>query len=416
VTAAQQGAWRSVMEQTGSRDPDVVIAGHVCLDIIPEIAVRADDAAGFVAPGVLREVGPALLSTGGVVANTGLAMDRLGIPVRLVGKVGDDAFGRVVGSLLSQRAIRAVADLVVEPGATTSYSVVISMPGVDRTFLHHAGANDSFGAQDVEASALAGVRLFHFGYPPLMRRMYADDGAELARLLATVRRAGCTTSLDMARPDPSADSGRADWAAVLAAALPYTDVFVPSLDDLTAMLGDAAAGTLPGRGREPDTVPDPAGLGALADRLLALGAGAVMIKLGSHGAYLRTAGRERMARAGAAAPADPDAWADRELWSPCFAADAVGTTGAGDATAAGLLAGLLHGQGPEDALTSAVAVGGCSVEGADAVSGIRSWEATQSRVRAGWGRVALELPSPWRHDPTTGLWSGPRDAAAMTPR
>ena len=392
-------------------DPDVVVAGHVCLDVIPEIAIRADDRAGFVMPGVLREVGPALLSTGGVVANTGLAMDRLGIPVRLVGKVGDDAFGHIVADLLSRRSVRAVADLIIEPGATTSYSLVISMPGVDRTFLHHAGANDSFRAEDVDATALAGVRLFHFGYPPLMRGMYANGGAELARLLARAGRAGCTTSLDMARPDPTADSGRADWAAVLTAALPHTDVFVPSLDDLTVMLGDSGAaqtGAAPGAG------PDPSRLGKIADRLLALGAGAVMIKLGSNGAYLRTSGRDRLARAGAAAPGQPDAWADRELWSPCFVADVVGTTGAGDATAAGLLAGLLHGQGPEDALTSAVAVGGCSVEVADSVSGVLSWEATQARMRSGWSRAALELPPPWRYHPTTGLWSGPRDRAAGT--
>ena len=52
-----------------------VVAGHICLDIIPEI--QALPAGGFnetFLPGHLLEVGPATLSTGGVVFNTGLAL------------------------------------------------------------------------------------------------------------------------------------------------------------------------------------------------------------------------------------------------------------------------------------------------------------------------------------------------------
>ena len=49
-------------------------------------------------------------------------------------------------------------------------------------------------------------------------------------------------------------------------------------------------------------------------------------------------------------------WLGRELLAPCFRPAAVaGTTGAGDATIAGLLAALLRGDGPAGAATAATA-------------------------------------------------------------
>jgi hypothetical protein len=103
-----------------------------------------------------------------------------------------------------------------------------------------------------------------------------------------------------------------------------------------------------------------------------------------------------------------DAWAGRQLWSACFQVDEVGTAGAGDATIAGFLAALLGGLLPEDAVTAAVAVGACNVEAADALSGIRPWDATLGRVAAGWPRHPLTLDEPgWWFDEEHGLWQGP---------
>jgi sugar/nucleoside kinase (ribokinase family) len=80
---------------------DAVVAGHIALDLYPELA-------GPVAyePGRLNVVGPALISTGGSVFNTGIALHRLGVPVRLVAKVGADLFGEAVLDALAQLARR----------------------------------------------------------------------------------------------------------------------------------------------------------------------------------------------------------------------------------------------------------------------------------------------------------------------
>ena len=65
---------------------------------------RTNSVAGF-APGRLLQIGPATFSTGGPVSNTGLALHRLGIATRLMGKVGDDLLGQA--ALAAHRRLRA---------------------------------------------------------------------------------------------------------------------------------------------------------------------------------------------------------------------------------------------------------------------------------------------------------------------
>ena len=356
--------------------------------------------AGSLAPGKLYAVGPAVISTGGAVANTGIPLHRLGLPVRLLGKVGDDLFGQAILEILRAHGRELAGSMIVSRGATTSYTVVINPPGVDRTFLHCPGANDTFCAADVADSSLAGCRLLHFGYPPLMRRMYADGGRELQRLLARAKRLGLTTSLDMAMPDPNSQAGRCDWPAILAGVLPHVDFFLPSLEEMIQMLGWKPAGSSV----------DGVLLGRVADKLLHWGAAAVVLKLGNDGLYLKTtACRARLAACGAAAP-EAGAWLAREMLSPCFRVKVAGTTGAGDCAIAGFLAAVVKRLSPEQAATAAVAVGACNVERPDASSGIVSWMQVQRRIRSGWKRLAVSVQlHGWRYDRRAGVWASPRD-------
>ena len=289
----------------------------------------------------------------------------------------------------------------VTPGETTSYSVVVAPPGADRTFLHCPGANDRFGAADA-ALDWGGVRALHFGYPPLMARIAAHDGAELALLLADARAHGVTTTLDMAWPDPESVARRVDWAALLHRCLPQVDVFLPSAEELVFMLngGDpVAAWTL-------------AQIDTLTERCLQLGAAVVAVKLGDQGLFLRvTSDPGRLDAAGALLAGQTSHWRGRQLWAPCFAATLAGTTGAGDATIAGFLLAVLAEMDPGTALTHAVAVGACSVEAPDATSGIPTWETVQARVAAGWPRIPLREPPPtdWWWEASPGVWHGPND-------
>ncbi len=366
-------------------------------------------------PGKLALVGPAHIGTGGAVSNTGLALHRLGVRVRLMGKVGEDLFGGAVLDTLRGYDAALAEGMIRAPGEHTSYTVVVSPPRTDRIFLHCTGANDTFGAEDVPAEALEGVKLFHFGYPPLMRRMYEREGAELAALLARAKAGGATVSVDLARPDPDSEAGRADWRAILRRTLPSVDLFLPSLEEILYMLRrDRYEAMAQAHGAaELLHHADGALLRSLADELLEMGAAIVVLKLGEHGLYLRTtADADRLARMGRRAPAQTERWRDRELLATCYRVTAAGTTGAGDCTIAGFLTGLLrHGASPEPeaVLNGAVAVGACNVERADAVSGVPSWDDVQRRMQAGWARRDQALPlADWRQI-ADGLWAGPGD-------
>ena len=389
---------------------DAVVAGHICLDIIPLIAgIAPEEFQRSFGPGRLLQVGPAALATGGPVSNTGLALHKLGVPTQLMGKIGDDLFGQAIKQIVAGFDPRLSAGMIVDPAANTSYTVVINPPGLDRTFLHCPGANDTFSAADVRYDLVAGARLFHFGYPPLMKMMYAGDGTELVEIFRRAKATGVTTSLDMALPDPASAGGRADWVRILRGTLPYVDLFLPSIEEILYMLRRDLYGDLTRAAAGGDLLPavTPQLLHEVSDELLAMGAKVVALKLGHRGLYLRTAAKAVLEHLGRARPVDYAAWANRELWIPCFQAEVVGTTGAGDSTIAGFHSALLRDFSPEDAVTAAVAVGGCNVEAASALGSLRSWDETLRRVAEGWSRHPLVLDAPgWRFDDSKRVWRG----------
>ena len=389
---------------------DAVVAGHLCLDIIPTLLGQNIE----FRPGTLVEAGAAAIATGGAVANTGLALHRLGIEVRLIGKIGDDLFADAVRRSIASHGMHLSDDLVTSPGEPTSYSIILSPPGADRMFLHAPGCNATFDEHDIDYSAVAEARLFHFGYPPLMQKTYANGGVALASLFRVAKATGVTTSLDFSLPDRRGPAGAVDWEALLCRTLPFVDICAPSVDELLLMLRpndyqrllDAA-----GQSSLVDFV-SPALVSSLGEQLCEIGAAVVVVKMGHRGLYLRTADTVALSRMGRAAPADRAAWAGRELWAPCFAVDVAGTTGSGDATIAGFLTGVLRGLTPEECAAAACAVGACSVEAADALSGVRSWDDTCARRAAGWPRLPSEVSAPgWQWDERLAVWRGPADRA-----
>jgi sugar/nucleoside kinase (ribokinase family) len=359
-----------------ARPIEVLVAGHLCLDLSPAMGHLSPDL--LVRAGALHEVGALVISTGGAVANTGLALVRLGVETGLMAAIGDDGVGEMTRAYLTAHAPNAVLALHTETRAPSSYSVVLAPAETDRVFLHCVGVNAHFGYDTFDWRIVEAARIVHLGYPPLLPRLYSDGGEELARIVAQIRARGALVSLDMSLPDRQAAAGRADWRAILNRVLHSVDIFVPSIEEIVFMLRPALHARWHEAALDSIAVRE---LDAMADELLAFGPSIVGFKLGAHGLYMKTH-RETARLSGLV---DAQAWSDVRIVQRAFVPAVFhNSTGAGDCAFAGLLTALLRGLEPARAAQLACAVGACSVEAPTADGGIVHADAALMRIDAGW--------------------------------
>lgn len=303
------------------------------------------------------------MSTGGSVSNTGLALKKLGMDVTLMGKVGDDDFGKTVINIFESYG---ASGLLVDKNETTSYSIVIAIPGTDRIFLHDPGANNSFCVSDIPESELEKADYFHFGYPPLMKSMYENDGLELINLFKLAKSKNLITSLDFATISSDSEAGKIDWISILNELLPYVDFFVPSFEELCFMLDKQKYERLSVDGGDMTEKLDIcADVKPLADKLITMGAKHVLIKCGVSGLYYKDN--------------------DEEIIQPCYKPNVVlSGTGAGDTSIAAFLASMSIGRSMKECVRNAAAEGACCVEAYDALSGIKTIEEIEKKIDQGW--------------------------------
>lgn len=341
---------------------DIVVAGHTCMDVLPAFLEGGNSIEEIIQPGKLIQVGEMDQAMGGVVPNTAGALSRLGLAVCPMGKVGDDLLGQSILAKMNSAKL-PTNGMITDKSIGTSYTIVLSIPGIDRIPLHYPGANDTFGTNDLDYELIKQARHFHFGYPPLMRSLFADGGKSLAEIFSKVKELGVTSSLDMARPDPQSEAGKVDWQSLLQKVLPYVDLFTPSIDELLYMIDRPAFDTF---------IKSNKALGGLTQHdlqrlgrtLLNMGTKEVLIKLGEFGAYYISE--------------------KASYYAPCFQVELKGAIGSGDCTIAGFLAARLKGLSTNDALTVAVATGASNVEEMDSLSGIPTWGDLQKRISGGW--------------------------------
>lgn len=368
----------------------VIAAGHICLDITPIFPGKEiEHLEDVLSPGKLIEMREADVHTGGSVANTGLAMKILGADVALMGEIGNDAFGEIILNILKQ--YDAESGMLVSPELSTSYTVVIAVPGVDRIFLHNPGANNAFKADDIPADKLKDVSLFHFGYPPLMKTMYENDGAELVKLMRRMKAAGIATSLDMAAVDPASEAGHADWEKILARVLGYVDFFVPSVEELCFMLDQERFAEWQKRANGGDItefLDVETDVRPLAEKCMKLGTKVLLIKCGAPGIYYRTADQKALQDIGKNFVLNPVEWADREGFEHSYVPEKiVSGTGAGDTSIAAFLTAALEGCSLEESLHLAAATGASCVASYDALSGLKTFDVLREKIKQGWRKV-----------------------------
>jgi len=312
--------------------PRVVCAGIVVADVFVPPLTRLPD------PGEIVATEDFVVETGGCAANTAIALARLGIGPAVVAKVGDDLFGDFVERELSAAGV-AVSGIGRVTGLGTSKTVIVSVSGEDRRYIHTFGANAALSAGDIGAALAPAPEILSIGGYLVLPSLRQD---ELAAQLRAARRAGTRTVFDVVAP-----AGRALTVADVADVLPEVDYFVPNDDEAGALTGES----------------DPR---RQAERLLGLGAGTVVVTMGERGVLA-------MSR-------------DETIELPAPPVDVVEPSGAGDAFAAGLICGLLERRSLRRCLELA------SVIGASACTRVGCTAGLLTRAEAD---AHLEAQAPW---------------------
>ena len=366
----------------------VIVAGHACLDITPLFPhnQQAAKLGNILSPGKLIQMEGVDIHAGGAVSNTGMAMKMLGADVCLMAKTGSDEFGKIISDIYAAQG--ADSGIIVQEGQNTSYSVVLALPGIDRIFLHDPGCNHTFSFEDLPKEKLLGTDLFHFGYPPLMKKMYEDTGSELVRMMKYMKAQGTATSLDLAFVDGESDAGRADWKEILSRVLPYVDFFVPSIEELCFMLDRDRYEAWKTKAGDEDisfSLDVQRDIRPLADKCMELGAKVLLLKCGAPGLYYRTTEVKRLEGLETALGISAEDWSDREGFEASYQPERVlSGTGAGDTTIAAFLTAMLEGYPFEMCIHLAAAEGASCVEAYDALGGIRPLKELASRIEKGW--------------------------------
>lgn len=266
------------------------------------------------------------LHTGGCANNTAIALARLGVPTRALGKVGRDAFGDFVLQRLTEAGVDTEG--MIRTDTNTSFTFVMVASDGERSFFHTIGANADLAAPDIRRDLIEDAKVLHVAGTFLMPGF---DGAPTAELLRWARGRDIVTALDTTWDS----SGK--WLDTVRDALPHLDFFLPSIEEAREMTGRESTEDV-------------------AQALLDLGVGTVALKLGSEGSYIRNA--------------------DSRLNIPAIAVDAVDTTGAGDSYVGGFLAGQAMGWDLERCGRLGSATGAACVTAIGTTPGLRSLDET----------------------------------------
>ena len=247
------------------------------------------------APGELTTTSGFVTSVGGCAANVAVGLSILGRSATVAGKIGNDMLGEFVISDLTRRGVE-VQHIRRTSKRSTSGTIIFTVEGEDRRYLHTFGANAEFSLDDIDFALLDEVRVLYIGG---YLAMPAFTAAEMVCLLEEAKRRGLITVLDVVMP-----AGLTFGLEYLSAALPWTDFFVPNQDEAQRLTG------------RPDARGQAACLSALNPEC------AVVITRGRHGSLAK--------------------YREQFIETAPFAMESVDESGAGDAFAAGLITGLLE--------------------------------------------------------------------------
>ncbi len=288
----------------------IIVADHVCTPIT-HLPVA----------GELVMADGMLLTVGGCAANAAVDLAKMDVRVAIVGRVGDDVFGRVVSDILRDAHVDTSC-IKTSAGVDTSQTLIVNVQGQDRRFIHTFGANRDFRPADIPLQMFEKLKVLYLGGYLVMPGVSQD---ELIPVFAEARKYGVKTVLDIVVP------AKGEYLSQFDRLLPYVDVFLPNNQEAEVITGEK----------------DPLKQAKVFQRL---GAGTTIITMGGEGSILVQ--KDLRLRAGA------------------FSVPVIDASGGGDAFDAGYICGLLEGKGPEDCLRIASALGASCVRAIGTTPGV----------------------------------------------
>ena len=246
---------------------------------------------------------------GGKGANQAVAVARLGAQVRMIGRVGADAFGQQLLDSLAADGVD-VTDVAVDSAASSGIAAITIDASSQNRIVQVPGANASCGPREVERAirALEGASV-------LMLQLEVPVEVSLAVAREAASR-GVTVVLDPAPARPLPEELYRHCAFI-----------TPNETEAQALVGFA--------------VDDPASARRAASELAVRGAGCAVIKMGAGGAYYASQ--------------------DQGCHLPAFHVEAVDSVAAGDAFNGALAVAIAESVPLDEAIRWGMAAGALAV-------------------------------------------------------
>jgi len=298
----------------------IVVFGSINMDLVARVS-------RLPAPGETLTGHSFFTAPGGKGANQAVACARLGAATRMIGRVGDDAFGGMLRESLQGYAVDT-SGVAIQPGVPSGVAVITVDDAAENVIIVVPGANGEVGREDLDRleAALDGARVL------LLQLEVPLDAVVAAAEMG--RRRGVTVILD---PAPAQPLPEALYAAV--------DILTPNESEAAALVGFP--------------LDDPDAIARASQTLLNRGARSVIVKLGSKGVF----------------------WSNGAEGAhfPTFPVAAVDSVGAGDAFNGGLAVGLCEGLDMAAAIRWGLAAGALSVTKSGAQPSLRQLASRNSQ-------------------------------------
>ena len=166
------------------------------------------------------------LAVSGAAGTAAIAAAKMGLNTLAVGGVGEDIMGDWVLERLRHFGVD-VSAMQRKPGWRTSSSIVLTRANGTRPALHMKGATKDFFVDEPMFAHVTDAKVFHLGGVGLTEAM---DKGQNAKVMKAAKAAGATTTVDVFAGSPK------DLPAI-ADVLPYTDYFMPSIEEAQALTG-----------------------------------------------------------------------------------------------------------------------------------------------------------------------------------